>query len=64
MYGEVKVQLHVNLTSALDGGEWSASRSDRITTRKKIYSVRIARRFDGPLSQFGLCGEEKCNFFT
>jgi hypothetical protein len=26
----VEVQLHVYLTSALDGGEWSPSRSNRI----------------------------------
>jgi hypothetical protein len=28
-YGKVEVQLHVFLTSALDGSEWSASRLDR-----------------------------------
>jgi hypothetical protein len=28
-HGEVEVQLHAFLTSALDGGEWSASRPGR-----------------------------------
>jgi hypothetical protein len=30
-YGEVDVQIHIFLTSVLDGGEWSASRPDRFT---------------------------------
>jgi len=29
--GGVEVQLHAFLTSELDGGEWSASRSERFT---------------------------------
>jgi hypothetical protein len=29
--GGMEVQLHALLTSALDGGEWSASRSGRFT---------------------------------
>lgn len=60
MYRELKV--HVNLTSALDGGEWPPSRPGRITPQE---------RFDGHLSRFGLCGEEKyilcgllCGYFT
>jgi hypothetical protein len=31
MYGGLEVQLHVLLTSELDGGEWSASRPGRFT---------------------------------
>jgi hypothetical protein len=30
-YGGADVQIHVFLTSALDGGEWSASRPGRFT---------------------------------
>jgi hypothetical protein len=30
-YGEVDVYIHVFLTSALVGGEWSASRTGRFT---------------------------------
>jgi hypothetical protein len=30
-YGGVDVEIHINLTSALAGGEWSASRPCRFT---------------------------------
>jgi hypothetical protein len=30
-YGRVTIWIHVFLTSALDGGEWSAARSDVFT---------------------------------
>jgi hypothetical protein len=30
-YGRVEVQFHTVLTSAVDGGEWSASRPGRFT---------------------------------
>jgi hypothetical protein len=32
-YGGVDVQIHIFLTSALAGGEWSASRTGRFTPR-------------------------------
>jgi hypothetical protein len=35
-YGGVDVQIHIFLTSALAGGEWSASRPSRFTPGKKI----------------------------
>jgi hypothetical protein len=35
-YGVVDVQIHVYLTSALIGGEWSASRTGRLTTGERI----------------------------
>jgi hypothetical protein len=38
-YGEVEVHLQVFLTSALDGGEWSASRPGRFTTRENVPSI-------------------------
>jgi hypothetical protein len=34
-YGGVDVQIHVSLTSALAGGEWSASRPGRFTPGKE-----------------------------
>jgi hypothetical protein len=34
-YGGVDVQTHVFLTSALVGGEWSASRPGRVTPVKE-----------------------------
>jgi hypothetical protein len=34
-YWGVEAELHVFLTSALDGGEWSASHSGRFTCRER-----------------------------
>jgi hypothetical protein len=34
-YGGVDAQIHIFLTSALVGGEWSASRPGRFTPRKE-----------------------------
>jgi hypothetical protein len=34
-YGGVDVYIHILLTSALDGGEWSVSRSGRFTPGEK-----------------------------
>jgi hypothetical protein len=34
-YWGVEVQLHAFMTSALDGGEWSASRPSRFTRRER-----------------------------
>jgi hypothetical protein len=33
-YWEVQVQFHAFFTSALDGGEWSAPRPDRFTSKE------------------------------
>jgi hypothetical protein len=38
-YGEVAVQIHVFLTSALVGGEWSASLPARFTPGEKPSSI-------------------------
>jgi hypothetical protein len=38
-YGGVDVQIHVFLTSALTGGEWSASRPGHFTPGKKKAAV-------------------------
>jgi hypothetical protein len=35
-YGEVEVQLYAFFTSALDGGEWLASRPGRFTPGKEL----------------------------
>jgi len=50
----VELELHAFLTSALRGGEWSASRLGRLTLR---YS--LDRRLGGPQSCSGHCGKEK-----
>jgi hypothetical protein len=36
MYGKVEVQLHAYLTSALDGGEWVASRYDGFNRGERV----------------------------
>jgi hypothetical protein len=33
-YGEMDIQIHIFLTSTLDGGEWSAARPGRFTHEK------------------------------
>jgi len=35
-YGGMEVQLHAFLTSALDGGEWSASRAGYFTPMERV----------------------------
>jgi hypothetical protein len=56
--GVVDVEIHIFLTSALAGGEWSASRPGRFTPGKEPrYS--LDRRLDGPQSRYGRRGEEK-----
>jgi hypothetical protein len=39
MYGGVDVQTHVFLTSALDGGEWSASRPALLTPGERAHGT-------------------------
>jgi hypothetical protein len=46
------------MTSALDGGEWSASCSSRFPLGKKSW-YSLDRRLDGPQSKSGSRGEEK-----
>jgi len=41
MYGGVELQFHAFLTSALDGGEWSASHLGHFTYRKELSVVHI-----------------------
>jgi hypothetical protein len=40
----VEVHFHAFLTSALDGGEWSASRADRFTPRKETLVPNVGSR--------------------
>jgi hypothetical protein len=48
-----------SLTSALVGGEWSASRHGRFTHRKRVPFYPLDRRLGGPQSRSGRSGEEK-----
>jgi hypothetical protein len=61
-YGRVEVYLHEFLTSTLDGGEWSASRTGRFNARER-FPVPTGRRLSGPQSRYGHSGEEKKNPF-
>jgi hypothetical protein len=47
------------LTSALDGGEWSASRHGRYNPRERASRYLLYRRLAGPQSRSGRYGEEK-----
>jgi len=47
MYGEVEIQLHT-LTSTLDGGGWSASRSGRFTLDKELWVLTGYNVWWGP----------------
>jgi hypothetical protein len=55
----VHVQLHIFLTSALDGGEWSASRPGRCTPGKRAPRYPFDRKLGGPQNRAGRHGEEK-----
>jgi hypothetical protein len=41
VYGGVDVQIHIFLTSALAGGDWSASRPGRFTPGEKAHSTHF-----------------------
>jgi hypothetical protein len=58
MYGGVKVQLHTFLTSALDGGEWSAARHGDFTPGEQP-RVHIAWEAGWALEPSRSGGEEK-----
>jgi hypothetical protein len=55
-YGGVDVQIHIFLTSALAGGEWTVSRSGRVKSPRYPLDWRMG----GPQSWSGRRGEEKC----
>jgi hypothetical protein len=48
------------VTSALDGGEWSASRPDRFAPHGKSPWYPLNRRLGGPQIRSG-CGDEEKN---
>jgi hypothetical protein len=47
-YWGVEVEPHAFLTSSLDGGEWSASRSDRFTPRERALGIHRIGGWVGP----------------
>jgi hypothetical protein len=58
-YKQVDVYIHIFLTSALAGSEWSASRLGRFKPGKKGARYPFDRRMGGPQSQSGRRGEVK-----
>jgi hypothetical protein len=46
------------LISALDGGEWSASRLARFTSGERSPWYALDKRLGGPHSRSGRCGED------
>jgi hypothetical protein len=57
--GGVDVYIHIFLTSALDGGEWSVSRPVRFTPWGMSARYPENRRLGGPQSRSGQREEEK-----
>jgi hypothetical protein len=58
-YGGVDVYIHIFLTSALTGNEWSASRPKPLYPRGNSPRYALDRRLGGPQSRSGRRGEEK-----
>jgi hypothetical protein len=61
MYGELDVQIHVFWTSALAGGEWSASRPGHFTP-KETPTYPFSMRLGEPQNRSERCVEEKDKF--
>jgi hypothetical protein len=57
-YERVEVQIHVFFTSALIGGGWSASLSDRFISEERATRYPLGRRLGGPQNQSRRHGEE------
>jgi hypothetical protein len=61
-YGRVDVQLHIFLTLALVGGEWSASRPCRFTARERAPGIHGIGGWVQPRATLG--NVEKRKFLT
>jgi hypothetical protein len=61
-YGRVDVYIHIFLTSALVGGEWSASRPGLFTLRERAPGTHWIGGWVGPRA--ALDDVEKRKFFT
>jgi hypothetical protein len=61
-WGGVDVYIHIFLTSALAGGEWSASRSGRFTPGERALSTHWIGGWVNPSA--GLDRVEKITFLT
>jgi hypothetical protein len=63
-YGAVDIQIHVFLISALDGGEWSASRPACSKTKVSNTGGEAGRRRDGTVSKKSAGFSAKYNIKT
>jgi hypothetical protein len=61
-YGGVDVKIHIFLTSALGGGEWSASRHCRFSPGERAPGTPLREGWVGPRA--GLDDVEKRKFLT
>jgi hypothetical protein len=59
-YGGVGVQIHIFLTSALAGGEWSASRFGRFTPGEKAISTHWRGGWVDPRAGLDNVEKRKC----
>jgi hypothetical protein len=59
MYGEVEVQSHTFLTSALEGGEWSNSHIGRFNSGGEITRFPLDSGLAGPLTRSRRCEEKR-----
>jgi hypothetical protein len=61
-YGGVEVKLQAFLTSALDGGEWLASRPGRFDPGEMVRGTHWIGGWGGPQSRSESSGEVKSTF--
>jgi hypothetical protein len=59
MCGRVEMKLLRFLTSALDGGEWSAPRPGCLTAGERAPVTHLIGGLGGPQNRYGGGGEEK-----
>jgi hypothetical protein len=57
-YGGVDVQIHIFLTSALVGGEWSPSRPGRFTPGERALGTHWIGGLVDPTARSGQCGTQ------
>jgi hypothetical protein len=58
-YGGMEIQMHVFLTSTLDGGEWLDSRPGRFTPEETAPDIHLIEGWVGPRTDLNRGGEEK-----
>jgi hypothetical protein len=59
VYEGMDVYIHIFLTLALVGGEWSSSHPGSFATGERSSRYPLDKRLGGPQSRSGRCGEVK-----